>query len=163
MAPRVTNVMLSLLLAGAVSGAVAQEDCSARIGQMAKIGDFQAALSCVDNRIGAESERTRVEAEKNRKLLLSKITEFDIVTANVRNIALKEATAGNWKEIPDSQAAHVCFLSSVRLPQQGLCQISYQGSQEHWAYNISDPKSAGFICTATCVWMGLAPKPQPKE
>lgn len=163
MTSRYTSGVLSLLLAGVASGLGAQEDCSARIGQMAKIADVQAALSCVDNRIGAESERTRVEAEKSRKLLLSKITEFDIVTANARNIALKEATGGNWKEIPDSQAAHACFLSSVRLPQQGLCQIGYQGAQEHWAYNISDPKGTGFICTATCVWMGLVPKPQPKE
>lgn len=160
---RVTSAALSLVLAGATASLAAQEDCSARIGKMEKIGDIQAALSCVDSKMASEIERTRVEAEKNRKQLLSKITEFDLVTANAKNIALKDATSGNWKEIPDSQAANVCFLSSVRLPQQGLCQISYQGSQEHWAYNISDPKSAGFICTATCVWLGLVPKPQPKE
>lgn len=155
--------VLALLLAGTASGVAAQEDCSARIGRLEKIGDIQAALSCLDNRTAAESERARVEAEKTRKEYLEKMTGFDIVTSNVRNIALKEPTEGSWKEIPDSKAAHACFLSSVRLPQQGLCQISYQGTQENWAYNISDPKGLGFICTATCVWMNLVPKPQPKE
>jgi len=155
--------VLALALAGWTSGLAAQEDCSARISKLEKIGDIQAALSCLDSRTAADSERARVDAEKNRKQMIEKSTGFDIVTANVRNVALKEPTGGSWKEIPESQGAHACYLSSVRLPQQGLCQISYQGSQEHWAYNISDPKGLGFICTSTCVWMGLVPKPQAKE
>lgn len=155
--------VLALALAGWVSGLAAQEDCSARISKLEKIGDIQGALTCLDSRTAADSERARIEAEKNRKQLLEKSGGFDIVTANVRNVSLKEGTGGSWKEIPESQGAHACYLSSVRLPQQGLCQISYQGSQEHWAYNISDPKGLGFICTATCVWMGLVAKPQAKE
>ena len=163
MKSRLQSVVAALVLAGASSGLVAQDDCSAKISTMEKIGDVQAALSCLDNRMTADGERAKAEAEKNRKQLLGKMTGFDITIANARNVPLDEVANGAWKEIPDSEAAHACFLSAVRLPQQGLCQISYQGAQEHWVYNISDPKRAGFICTATCVWMGLVPKPQPKE
>ena len=163
MKSRLQSVVAALVLAGSSSGLAAQEDCSAKINTMEKIGDVQAALRCLDNRMAAESERAKAEAEKSRKQMLAKTAGFDVAIANVRNVSLDESTNGVWKEIPDSEGAHACFLGSVRLPLQGLCQISYQGSQERWAYNISDPKRAGFMCTATCVWMGLVPKPQPKE
>jgi hypothetical protein len=156
-------VVPALVLAGSASGLAAQEDCSAKINTLQKIGDIQAALGCLDSRMAAESERAKAEAEKSRKQMLDKTAGFEVTIANVRNIALDEATDGTWKEIPDAEGAHACFLSAIRLPMQGLCQISYQGAQEHWAYNISNPKGTGFICTATCVWMGIVPKPQPKE
>lgn len=157
------TVVTALVLAGSASGLAAQEDCGARINKLEKIGDIQAALSCLDSRMAAESERAKADAEKSRKQMADKTASVEVTIANVRNIALDEATNGAWKEIPESEAAHACFLSAIRLPQQGLCQISYQGSLEHWVYNISNPKGEGFICTATCVWMGVVPKPQPKE
>ena len=163
MKSRLQSVVPALVLAASASGLAAQEDCSVKINTLEKIGDIQAALRCLDSRMAAESERAKVEAEKSRKQMLAKTAGFDMTIANVRNVSLDETTNGVWKEIPDSESAHACFLGSVRLPQQGLCQISYQGAQERWVYNISDPKRAGFMCTATCVWMGLVPKPQPKE
>jgi hypothetical protein len=163
MKSRWQSVVLGWMLAGAASGLAAQEDCSVKINTMEKIGDIQAALRCLDSRMAADSERARAEAEKSHKQMLARTAGFDITIANVRNVSLDETTNGVWKEIPDSESAHACFLGSVRLPLQGLCQISYQGAQERWVYNISDPKRAGFMCTATCIWMGLVPKPQPKE
>jgi hypothetical protein len=163
MKSRWQSVVLGWMLAGAASGLAAQEDCSVKINTMEKIGDIQAALRCLDSRMAADSERARAEAEKSHKQMLARTAGFDITIANVRNVSLDETTNGVWKEIPDSESAHACFLGSVRLPLQGLCQISYQGAQERWVYNISDPRRAGFMCTATCIWMGLVPKPQPKE
>ena len=163
MKSRLQSVVPALMLAGSASSLAAQEDCSAKINTLEKIGDIQAALSCLDSRMAADGERAKAEAEKSRKQMLDKMAGFQVTIANVRNIALDEVTNGAWKEIPDSEAAHACFLSAVRLPVQGLCQISYQGASEHWVYNISNPKGTGFICSATCVWMGVVPKPQSKE
>lgn len=69
-------------------------------------------------------------------------------------------TNGDWKEVPESSAANACFLTSIRLPVEGLCQVSYQGAEERWTYNISNPKTAGFMCTATCIWIDLQKPPR---
>jgi len=158
---RIKAGVLASVLAGAVSGVAAQEDCSARINTIVKIGDIQAALNCVENHIAAEAERSRQIAENYKKIMLQQMVEqFEIATTNVRHVSLKESTNGTWKQIPDSADANACFLSSVRLPPQGLCQVTYQGTLERWAYNVSDPASAGFSCTVTCVWMDLRHKAQ---
>lgn len=83
-----------------------------------------------------------------------------MVAAKVRHVSLKEATDGAWKQIPESDQADACFLSSVRLPPQGLRQVTYQGPQALWTYNNSDRAGAGFVCTATCVWMDVRRKPE---
>lgn len=164
MSPRMKTGMLACGLAGWVSAAVAQENCNAIISAIAKIGDVQAALSCVQAQVAAEADRARQVAENNRKQLLQQLpNQFDLVTTKVRHVAFKETTNGSWREIPESADAHACFLSSVRLPAQGLCQVTYQGSQERWTYSVSDPVGAGFTCTATCVWMDIRRTPEGEQ
>ena len=90
--------------------------------------------------------------------MLQQIAKLQTV-AKVHTEPLKEATNGVWKEIPDSDGAAACYISSIRLPPQGLCQISYEGPARHWSYNISDPNSAGFMCIATCAWVDLRAAP----
>lgn len=161
MKSRIRTGLLACALAGWTSGAAAQEDCSAKINTIAKIGDIQAALNCLEAHVTAEAERSRQIAENYKKLMLQQmLAQFELVTTNVRHVSLKESTHGTWKQIPDSANANACFLSSVRLPPQGLCQVTYQGTLERWSYNVSDPASAGFTCTATCVWMDLRLKAQ---
>ena len=164
MNPRMKAGVLACGLAGWAFGAAAQEDCNARINAIAKIGDVQAALSCVEAHVAAEADRARQAAENNRKQLLQQLpNQFDIMMTKVRHVAFKESTNGSWKQIPESEDAHACFLSSVRLPPQGLCQVTYQGSLERWSYNVSDPVGAGFTCTATCVWMDIRRKPEGEQ
>lgn len=152
--------VLALVLSGWVSGAAAQNDCGEKINTMQTIGDVRATLHCLDERILNENARTKQEEDKTNKQLLQHITNLKIVLKNVKNIPLKEATNGDWKEVPESSAANACFLSSIRLPVEGLCQVSYQGAEERWAYNISNPKTAGFMCTATCIWIDLQKPPR---
>ena len=153
--------MLACVLAGWATGGVAQDYCNAKINSIVTVGDVQAALTCVQGQVIAEAARSKQLAENNKKQLLQQITEqFELATTNIRHVSLKESTNGTWKQIPDSAEADACFLSSVRLPPHGLCQVTYQGTLEHWAYNVSDPAGAGFICTATCVWMDLRRKPE---
>ncbi|HWJ95273.1 MAG TPA: hypothetical protein VNT33_11150 [Telluria sp.] len=160
---RVKTKALACVLAGCAGGAAAQENCSQNINKIEKIADIQAALNCVDSRAKAAEERNKQQAENHKREMLQQAANFDIVTTNVRQVSLKEATNGAWKPIPESEAANVCYLSSVRLAPQGLCQVTYHGALERWSYNISNPSSSGFICMATCVWMELRPKPQGKE
>ena len=161
MKPRVKTCVLTCAVAGWASSVAAQEDCNARISTIKTIGDMQAALSCVEGHVAAEAERSRKIAENYKSQVLQQIIDqFELRTTSVRHVSLKEATNGAWKQIPDSADANACFLSSVRLPPQGLCQVTYQGNLERWAYNVSDLGAAGFTCTATCVWMGLRPKAQ---
>ena len=156
---RTKTGMLACVLAGWAAGAAAQHECSARINSITTIGDVQAALNCVEGHVSAEASRSRQLIENNKKQLLEQIPEqIELVMTNVRHVSLKESTNGKWKQIPDAADADACFLSSVRLPPQGLCQVTYEGKLEHWAYNVSDPASAGFVCTATCVWMDLRRK-----
>lgn len=153
---RMKASMLACGLAGWASAAAAQESCNERIATIKTIGDVQAALSCVEAHVAAEADRSRQLTENTRKQLLQEVpNQFDLVTTKVRHVALKDSTNGTWKQIPESNDAHACFLSSVRLPPQGLCQVTYQGQTERWSYNVSDPVGAGFTCTATCVWMDL--------
>ncbi|MEW6760194.1 MAG: hypothetical protein AB1437_05165 [Pseudomonadota bacterium] len=155
-----TSVLLSVV-AAAAPAASAQEDCQARINKIEKIGDIQAALSCVQGQITSEAERIRNHTEKTKnQLLLQTVDQLELVTTNVRQVSLKDPTNGTWKQIPDSADAKACYLSAVRLPAQGLCQVTYQSSLARWAYNVSDPASAGFTCTATCVWMDIRRKAQ---
>lgn len=170
MSSRMKTGMLACVLAGWAAAAAAQDECSARINSIATIGDVQAALTCVEGHVSAEASRSRQVIENNKKQLLQQIPEqIELVTTNMRHVSFKESTNGKWKQIPDSADADACFLSSVRLPPQGLCQVTYQGTLEHWAYNVSDPAGAGFVCTATCIWMDLrrkaeAPsKPEPAK
>ncbi|MEN3275626.1 MAG: hypothetical protein V7631_1416 [Massilia sp.] len=161
MKPLRRTSVLACVLAGAASGVAAQDDCSARINTIEKIGDIQAALTCVQGRVAAQAEQTRRLEESNKTQLPQQvIDQIELVTTKVRHVSLKEATDGVWKQIPDSAEADACFLSSVRLPPQGLCQVTYQGTLERWSYNVSDRAGAGFVCTATCVWMDLRRKPQ---
>lgn len=160
MEPRVKTSVLACVLAGWASCAAAQGDCIAKINSIEKIGDIQAALNCVEGHIAAEAERNKQQAEENRKLVRQQIDKLEIVTTNVKHVPLKEATNGVWKKIPDSDKANACFLSSVRLPPQGLCQVTYQGTLDRWSYNVSDIAGAGFICTATCTWIELRRKPE---
>jgi hypothetical protein len=155
--------VLACAVAGWVSGATAQEDCSAKINSIAKIGDIQAALNCVEGHIANEAARNKQQAENDKKEMLQQIDDLEILSTNVKHVALKEATNGVWQKIPDSENANACFLSSVRLPPQGLCQITYQGTQKAWTYNASDIAGAGFVCTATCVWVKAHRKPQAAE
>lgn len=156
---RMKNGMLACVLAGGATGAAAQDECSARINSITTIGDVQAALNCVEGHVSAEASRSRQVIENNKKQLLKQIPEqIELVTTNMRHVSFKESTNGKWKQIPDSADADACFLSSVRLPPQGLCQVTYQGTLGHWAYNVSDPAGAGFVCTATCIWMDLRHK-----
>lgn len=161
MKPCSRAVALGFVVAGWASGAAAQDECAERIGTMKTIGDVQAALSCMDKRIGTESERSAKEGEAKSNQVLQQITNsLEVVTTNARNVQLKEATAGIWKAVPESDGANACYVSSVRLPPQGLCQVTYQSSLERWGYNISDPAAPGFLCTATCVWQKVLRKPQ---
>jgi hypothetical protein len=163
MTSRFKSEVMALVLAGWAAGAAAQENCNAQINAIVAIGDIQSALNCINSRTSAEFERARQEGLKDKRELAQQIADLEVMTTDVKNISLKEATGGKWKELPDSEAANACFLTSVRLPQQGLCQISWQGAQKHWAYNVSDPNTAGFICTATCVWTKFLRRPQEKE
>jgi hypothetical protein len=156
--------VLAVVLAGVATGATSQEDCQARINQIQKLGDIQAALSCVQGQITSEAERVRNHAEKTKnQLLLQTVDQLELVTTNVRQVSLKDPTNGTWKQIPDSADAKACYLSAVRLPAHGLCQVTYQNSLARWAYNVSDPSSAGFTCTATCVWMDIRRKAQTEQ
>ncbi|MFC0254550.1 hypothetical protein [Massilia consociata] len=161
MKSRMKASVLACVLAGSASGAVAQGDCYEKISTIQKIGDVQSALSCVEGRVAAEAERFKQHTESHKKQLFQQIVDqLELVTTNVRHVSFKESTNGAWKQIPDSANADACFLSSVRLPAQGLCQVTYQGAQGRWTYNVSDPASAGFTCTATCVWMDIRLKEQ---
>ncbi|MGX9216837.1 hypothetical protein ACWV27_00270 [Massilia varians] len=161
---RMRTSVLVCVLAVSASGVAAQEDCQARINKIEKIGDIQAALTCVQGQITSEAERVRQHTEKTKQqLLLQTVDQLELVTTNVRQVPLKESTNGAWKQIPDSTDAKACFLSAVHTPAQGLCQIAYQGAQERWAYNLSDPTSAGLSCSATCVWMDIRRKAQAEQ
>jgi hypothetical protein len=158
---RIRTSVLACLLAGAATELAAQDDCSARTEKIATIGDVQAALSCMDSRISGEVARSRQQLETNTKQLPKQLIEqLELVTTTTRHVVLKESTNGKWKQIPESLDADACFLSSVKLPPQGLCQVTHQGTLGHWSYNVSDPASAGFLCTATCVWLDVRRKPQ---
>jgi hypothetical protein len=160
MKSRMKTSVLACVLAGWATGVAAQDDCSEQINTIQKIGDVQAALNCVQGRVAAEV-RARQEAEKNLKQLPQQVADqLQLVATKVRHVALKEATNGIWKQIPESADADACFLSSVRLPPQGLCQVTYQGTLERWSYNVSDRGGQGFLCTATCVWMDVRRKPE---
>ena len=158
MKPYVKTSVLACVLAGWAFGAAAQEDCLGRINAIKTIGDVQAALNCVEGHIANEAARNKRQSENDRKEVLQQVDNLEIESTNVKHMSLKEATNGAWKKIPDSDKANACFLSSVRLPPQGLCQVTYQGTLGHWAYNVSDPAGAGFVCTATCIWMDLRHK-----
>lgn len=161
MKSRIEAGVLACIVAGWATGALAQENCNGQIDRIATIGDVQTALNCVEAEVAASAERTRQLSESNKKQVLQQIDEnLELVTAKVRHVSLGESTNGNWKQVPESGDAHACFLSSVRLPAQGLCQITYQGNLGRWAFNVSNPTGAGFTCTATCVWMGLKRKPE---
>lgn len=150
--------VLALVLAGWAGGTAAQEDCGVQISRIKTIGDVQMALACVDRHVVTESDRIRKEADNNKKELAQQINGLKVATTSVRSVALKEVTNGKWKAIPDSDAAAACYLSAVRLPPQGVCQVGYQGEQEHWAFNVSNPAGMDFICTATCVWTDIVQK-----
>lgn len=151
--------VLACVLAGWAMGAVAQENCNGQIERIETIGDVQAALNCIEAEVTATAERSKQFTENNKKQVLQQLDEnVELVTTKVRHVALGESTNGAWKQIPESSDANACFLSSVRLPPQGLCQVTYQGTSERWSYNVSDPVGAGFTCTATCVWMDLRRK-----
>lgn len=156
----VKTCVLACILAGWASGAAAQEDCLAKIAAIKIIGDVQAALNCVEGHIANEAARNKRQSESDKKEMLQQIDNLDIESTNVKHMSLKEATNGAWKKIPDSDKANACFLSSVRLPPQGLCQITYQGNLDRWSYNASDIAGAGFVCTATCVWVKVHRKEQ---
>jgi hypothetical protein len=156
----VRTSVLACAVAGSVSGAAAQEDCIAKINSIAKIGDVQAALNCVEGHIANEAARNKQRADNDKKEMLQQIDNLEILSTNVKHVSLKEPTNGVWKKIPDSENANACFLSSVRLPPQGLCQITHQGPQDTWTYNASDIAGAGFVCTATCVWVKVHRKPE---
>lgn len=160
MKPRMKTSVLAYVLAGWASGVAAQDNCLDKINTIQKIGDIQSALTCVEGHVAAEAARSRQQAENNKQALQQIADHVELVTTKVRHVSLKEATNGTWKQIPDSAEANACFLSSVRLPPQGLCQVTYQGTLERWAYNVSDLGAAGFTCTATCVWMGIRHKAQ---
>jgi hypothetical protein len=159
MTSRFKNAVLVLVLAAWTSGATAQDDCGAKINNIQKIGDMKAALGCLEGHIAAERERTRQDAEKSRQKLIEQLAGMEVLTTKVRNMPLNEVTNGIWKEIPESNGAAACFLSSIRLPPQGLCQVTYQGTIQEWSYNVSNPGAAGFMCTATCIWVQLQGKP----
>lgn len=150
--------VLAFVLAGWAEGIVAQEDCGTRISQIKDVGDMRAALSCVDRHVVIESDRLRKEADTNKQQLEQKIGGLKVATTSVRSIALKDVTNGKWKKIPESDAAAACYLSAVRLPPQGVCQVGYQGEQAQWAFNVSNPAGMEFICTATCVWSEILQK-----
>jgi len=162
---RLETSLLAWGLAGWMTGAAAQEDCQKRIETIKTLGDMQAALSCVQGQILTEAERVREHTEKTKAQLLQQtvvqsVEHTELVTTKVRQVALKDATNGVWKPIPDSADARACFLTAVRLPAQGLCQVAYQGDLKRWAYSVSDPASAGFTCTTTCIWLEIRRKAQ---
>jgi hypothetical protein len=163
MKPQVKTSVLACVLAGWASGVAAQEDCLARINGIRTIGDVQAALNCVEGHIANEAARNRKQSETDKQQMLQQIDNLEILSTDIKHMSLKEATNGAWKKIPNSDNANACFLSSVRLPPQGLCQITYQGTQDTWSYNASDIAGAGFVCTATCVWVKVHRKPQSAE
>lgn len=161
---RLKNSVLAWALAAWASGVAAQEDCQARINKIEKVADIQAALLCVQGQITSESARMREHTEKTKnQLLLQTVDQLELVTTNVRQVPLTEKTDGTWKPIPESTEARACFLTTVRLPARGLCQIAYQGNLGRWAYSVSDPASAGFTCTATCVWMEIRRKKEAEQ
>jgi hypothetical protein len=163
MKPQVKTSVLACVLAGWASGVAAQEDCLAKINGIRTIGDVQAALNCVEGHIANEAARNRKQSETDKQQMLQQIDNLEILSTDIKHMSLKEATNGAWKKIPNSDNANACFLSSVRLPPQGLCQITYQGTQDTWSYNASDIAGAGFVCTATCVWVKVHRKPQSAE
>ena len=113
-----------------------------------------------EGHIANEAARNKRQSENDKKEVLQQVDNLEIESTNVKHMSLKEATNGAWKKIPDSDKANACFLSSVRLPPQGLCQITYQGNLDRWSYNASDIAGAGFVCTATCVWVKVHRKEQ---
>jgi hypothetical protein len=162
---RLENNLLAWVLAGWASGVAAQEDCQNRIAKIETVGDIRAALSCVQGQILTEAERVRDHAERTKDQLLQQTVvqtadHIELVTTKVRQVALKDSTNGVWKPIPDATDARACFLTAVRLPAQGLCQVAYQGDLKRWAYSVSDPASAGFTCTTTCIWLEVRRKAQ---
>jgi hypothetical protein len=163
MKPQVKTSVLACVLAGWASGVAAQEDCLAKINGIRTIGDVQAALNCVEGHIANVAARNRKQSETDKQQMLQQIDNLEILSTDIKHMSLKEATNGAWKKIPNSDNANACFLSSVRLPPQGLCQITYQGTQDTWSYNASDIAGAGFVCTATCVWVKVHRKPQSAE
>lgn len=156
----VKTFVLAGVLAGWTAVAAAQEDCLAKINSIVNVGDVRAALNCVEGHIANEAARNKKQSENDKKEMLQQIDNLEIESTNVKHMSLKEATNGAWKKIPDSDKANACFLSSVRLPPQGLCQITYQGNLDRWSYNASDIAGAGFVCTATCVWVKVHRKQQ---
>jgi hypothetical protein len=149
----VRTSVLACAVAVSVSGAAAREDCIAKISAIASVGDVRAALNCVEGHIANEAARNKQRADNDKKEMLQQIDNLEVLSTDIKHMSLKEPTNGVWKKIPDSDKANACFLSSVRLPPQGLCQITYQGTQDTWTYNASDIAGAGFVCTATCVWV----------
>ena len=156
----VKTFVLACVLAGWTAVAASQEDCLAKINSIGNVGDVRAALNCVEGHIANEAARNKRQSENDRKEILQQVDNLEIASTNVKHMSLKEATNGVWKKIPDSDKANACFLSSVRLPPQGLCQITYQGNLDRWSYNASDIAGAGFVCTATCVWVKVHRKQQ---
>jgi hypothetical protein len=163
MKPHVKTSVLACVLAGWTSGAAAQEDCLAKINSIHTIGDVQAALNCVEGHIANEAARNKKQADTDKQQMLQQMDNQQVVTSKVRHLSLKDATNGLWKKIPESENAFACFLSSVRLPPQGLCQVTYQGTADRWSYNVSDIAGAGFVCTATCIWVEVHRKPENAE
>jgi hypothetical protein len=158
------TIALAAMLGGWAFGAGAQDECQERINTIGGGADVVAALSCLNKRIASEHERASKEAEaKSGQTVQQQLGSLEVVTTNAKNVPLKEATTGIWKAVPESENANACYVSSVRLPPQGLCQVTYQSAQERWAFNISDPATPGFMCTATCVWLKVLRKPQPAK
>lgn len=157
---RVETFVLACVLAGWTVVVAAQEDCLPKINSIVNVGDVRAALNCVEGHIANEAARNKRQSENDKKEILQQVDNLEIESTNVKHMSLKEATNGAWKKIPDSDKANACFLSSVRLPPQGLCQITYQGNLDRWSYNASDIAGAGFVCTATCVWVKVHRKQQ---
>ncbi len=153
MKPSMRTRVLACVLAGWMSGAAAQEDCLPKINSIVNVGDVRAALNCIEGHVANEAARSKKQSDNDKKEMLQQMDNLDIESTSVKHMSLKEATNGVWKKIPDSDKANACFLSSVRLPPQGLCQITYQGNLDRWSYNASDIAGAGFVCTATCVWV----------
>jgi hypothetical protein len=163
MKPHVKTSVLACVLAGWTSGVAAQVDCLAKINSIQKIGDVQAALNCVEGHIANEAARNKQQSEADKQQMLEQVDSLEVAATHIKHMSLKDATNGAWKKIPDSDNANACFLSSVRLPPQGLCQITYQGKLDEWTYNASDIAGAGFVCTATCVWLDIHRKQKGAE
>ena len=106
--------MLACAVAGCVSGAAAQEDCSVKINAITKIGDIQAALNCVEGHIANEAARNRKQSENDKKEMLQQIDNLEIESTSVKHMSLKDATNGVWKKIPDSDKANEIGRASCR-------------------------------------------------